>query len=516
MPIGEYIHYNYKNYLEYGINKIGEGKSPDPIGAYNKQKIQLLEKIKINKKENVKIELENRLNFFRGGNEKLKGLYTQQEIEDMENAVFKIISDSLDKYLINGTGSIDTINLKAFSNNGGLGTGLEKGGARWQLENNGRNQIGAVQFRLIQMRSAIEKMANDGMASAATLMTQLTNLESMYEDVASSLSLESLGLGAGQTRLTASDIKTEKGYLHQGYINFNALTGKNFIASLNDLWLEFKQQVNSFVQGQLAEEYAALAVGVAGETYKINEDDLMNFLNKTLSGSKRGFATETHGIALSNVITSYFTKAGGNRVATDGLISTSGKALSAKQGKVDLTVNLEELGEFNLSIKNYSNMGNGASINIHSGSSILMLMQQYSDFMNHYLNITTSKGSNGVNGALGQEMKLMLKMSLLAHGLIGEYTTTTGLGQKADVLVTVENGLFKVYFMDDIINKIIQNPDLAEIKGFDTLKLSNTWVAKEVNGKIKNYAGAYARINNLLAQLNSFKLDMSINVNLLR
>jgi hypothetical protein len=75
--------------------------------------------------------------------------------------------------------------------------------------------------------------------------------------------------------------------------------------------------------------------------------------------------------------------------------------------------------------------------------------------MNHYLNITTSKGSNGINGALGQEMKLMLKMSLLTHGLIGEYTTTTGLGKKADILVTVENGLFKVYFMDDIINKII-------------------------------------------------------------
>ena len=514
MPIGEYIHYNYENYLKYGINKIGEGKSADPIGAYNAQKAQLLAKVKINQRQKVKTELENRLNFFRGGNEKLKGTYTPEEIRHMEDAVFQIINDSLDKYLISSTGSIDTINLKAFTK-GGSGAGLEKGGARWQLENNGKNQIGAVQFRLIQMRSAIEKMSSEGMNSASALMAQLSTLENLYEGVASSLSLESLGLGAGQAKLGVSNIKTSNGYVHQGYADFNALTGKNFIGALNDLWIEFKQQVNSFVQGQLAEEYAALAVGVASETYKINEDELLSFLSKTLSSSPRGFATETHGIALSNVITSYFTKAGGQRVETNGLISTSGKTISAKQGKVDLSVNLEELGEFNLSIKNYSNMGTGATINIHSGASILMLMQQYSDFMNHYLNITTGNGGSGINGALGQEMKLMLKMSLLTHGLIGEYTTTTGLGQKADVLVTVENGLFKVYFMDDIINKIIQNPDLAEIKGFDNLKLSNAWVTKEINGRTKNYSGAYARINNLLAQLNSFKLDMSINVGLL-
>lgn len=535
MPIGEYIHYSYENYLKYGINKRQDGPNNiSATAAYNAQRGELKKKVSSfgENRGKIKEQLENRLNFFRGGNEKLKGTYSNEEIAKMEQIVEKIISDRLDKYL-NG-GEINWKDLTVSTENSGLGVGLERGGARWQLENNGRNQIGAVQFRLIQLRSAIENMRTEGMESAETLMTQLTQLEEMYEGVASNLSLESLGVGNGKTKLTVSDIKTEKnGYIHKEYINFNNLTGQNFIGSLNQLWLQFKAQVASFVQGQLGEQYAALAVTVAAQMEKMNEEELLKLFSNTLEQNELGFVRESHGIALQNTITSYFTDKGSAAKTTDGLISASGAKISEKQGKIDLSVNLEELGTFGLSIKNVSNLGH--KINIHSGTSILLLMQQYSDFMNHYLNLAAAHGSGNQKANMTMKMKELLKISLLTHGLIGEYTTITGLGNKADIFVVNVGGLYKVYFMNDLINTLIKNPTLGDVEGLETLQLSNKWVdvatdisSQESYGKIKttstridgrgiynSYVGAYSRINSLLAELNAVNLRMSINPSIL-
>jgi len=80
--------------------------------------------------------------------------------------------------------------------------------------------------------------------------------------------------------------------------------------------------------------------------------------------------------------------------------------------------------------------------------------------MNHYLNITTSHnvayingkrkvfgGSGGGRSADITMMKQLLKISLLAHGLIGEYTTFNGLGSKAEVMIVNKGGIWKVYYM---------------------------------------------------------------------
>ena len=446
----------------------------------------------------------------------------------MEDMIEDSINNLLDQYLVNGT-SIDWNNLTAVASKGlGAPGKLARGDARWELETKGANVIGSVKFRLDQLTKAIQEMADNQMENASVLQNRLEQLENIWSNIANELHFDnSIGnkkmiyWGEGVAKI--SDGKGHK--ISTGQISG---AGVSFVESLNALWTEFKQEVASYVQGQLGEYYASMALATAGKVGAAAEAELLEFIENGLTNSlveRTGFDQEVHGIALHNVITHYWNKKGDKFVAQDGLMSTSGGTLQGKQGKVDISVTLPELGatNLNLSVKNYAN--NAQTIHIHSGSSILMLMQQYSDFMNHYLNITTShnvayiNGKRKVFGGSGggrsvdiTMMKQLLKISLLAHGLIGEYTTFNGLGSKAEVMVVNKGGIWKVYYMQDIINALLQNPALGEIEGFDSFNPVSIWHQSKAG---PNYSDAYSRITALLTSLNNFKLSMSINVNAL-
>lgn len=488
--IGEYIHYDYRNYLVYGLSKPSAdimGISNSTVANYQRQRNALLAKVKARSNKEVwKQELENRINFFLNVKSNSANLtYDQVEIDKWEEALKKKIADDLGVK----ASSIDWEHLTA-SSTSGRGFGLDKGGKRWALEEKGLNEIAAVDSRLTDLYHAINKMLNLKMDHAKELKAQLDSLQSKWDIIKESFSAEN-------TKIKFNN-----------RVYFESEAGSNFIKELNSLWQEFKKNIDSNITGRLGEDYVALALESVKALGQKGAQDILNTLEtgiKHVTGDVR----ISHGISSSNVAVQSFTKAGDMRGSK--IFGINHAALSTIQDKTDVaaTINLPELGiqTFNISVKNYSDT---SKIHIHTGRSILALVQQYTDFMNHYLNITASGTPALVNGNLVYQMNETLKMTLLVHGLIGEYTTASGLSKQADTFVYKDNDRFKVVFMDDIIKQVLNNPSLGTIKDFN---LNMHWPVHWVGDlSAPNYHSAYSRINNILSALNSFALDMTINM----
>jgi len=107
---------------------------------------------------------------------------------------------------------------------------------------------------------------------------------------------------------------------------------------------------------------------------------------------------------------------------------------------------------------------------VHSGVSILSLMQEDGDFLNHYLNITASvRSDKPESNRVGDWSKVTLANRILkesmtlraiAGGILKFNTNTNSFGPNAQAEILIlndNNGMFKVYFIDDLINKIMSD-----------------------------------------------------------
>lgn len=492
--IGEYIHYDFSNYNEYGLNKVSTGirNKPSYYEAVARQKKLILNKSKNlkSKRGTNKEELKRRLNFFRPNNfEKIEGTYTEKDIQEIENIICNIILEKLSKY----NAELNFSDLSAISEgDSGLGVGLERGNLRWELSENGKNLVSAIVSRLKLLRNAINNMSNNKMENAEVLNSRLKKLEQNWEAIEEIFYENS----------------PDKKVIQWSSIKNNPNT--NFIHELNLLWLEFKRSIKSFVQGQLGEYYAALALAAASQVGKMGLQEIENYLKTSLENKSlgmSGFSSIKQGIGIDNFVVQGFTGSGKNLsqdILASRIMSGKGVKVQSVQGKVDLQITEEmyDLGNYNISIKNYS--PNAGSLTIQSGENLIFkLTQSYPDFINHYLNITASGTPGLVNGGLIQIMNETLKLTLVVSGLVGDYFSIGG-NLMADTLIYKKNNQFEVVFMDEIIQKIINNPSFAIIS-----QLSNNkrWSAPW-SGEISNYSypEAYRRIVNILAQLNSFNV----------
>ena len=492
--IGEYIHYDFNNYREFGLNKSVSNKRDKPsyYDIISSQKKAILAKADILKgaRGQNKVELENRLNFFRPGNNiHLNYNYSKEDKEKIENIICEIILEKLNKY----NAKINFFDLSAETETSGIGFGLDRGNLRWELSENGKNLANSISARLTALNTAIGIMKNNNMENASELNQRLENLQNEWKVI-------------------------EKTFLEQSpegkmitWSKFSDITGtENFTQRLNNLWKEFKKNVNSYVQGQLGEYYASLALAAFDATQRMGVKEIKNYLkdklkNKALGMS--GFNSVKQGIKIDNFVVQGFTEQGRNLsqdVLASRLMSGKGIKVKAVQGKVDLQITdtLYGIGNYNISIKNY--FPEAGALSVQSGENLIFkLTQNYPEFMNHYLNITASGTRGLVNGGLVQYMNEMLKVTLAISGLIGDYTST-GMNLKADTLVYKKGNAFKVVFMDEIIKKIIENPSFALIYEISNNKRwLSSWVG---DSSIYSYPNAYSRIVSILAQLNNLSI----------
>ena len=521
-PIGNYVHYHYENYLKYGIGTRGSpNKNYSAASAYITQKKRIHKEAReLNKnkdKESLRAEIENTLNFFRPGQKMPSGEWTEEDLNQIESAIQAAVINR-----INGEVIVDWDTMTALNSDYLAQIELTEGqNLRKNLSTGGMNNINSINKRIeILNRTLNETFAFVQNKKANELRKELSEIEKQWEIIQKSIDPE-------------NDIRIQNRFRkYQGIesskmlIN-EALGGENgFAAQLNALWNSFKKRINAYASGEIGEYYAAIAVQAAKlKGQKITEDlkqEFINNINKMTEKELGLVGKQRSSVAMSvqNVIGGN----AGNRPdhVINGLFTDfigGQMRLTSTQDKVDLNIQLEGLDTpIAASIKNYSKIGE-MGVHVHSGVSILSLTQEYTDFMNHYLNVSVRaagssqdySSANAILPKMNETLKLTMALKAIAGGILKLGKGGFGPSQQAEVFILNDSsGYYSVYFVDDLLDQIMKNINkYVKIDGIEPdTTWKQIWVASQNNKK--DYGAAYSRILGVLNQLHRFKLSISL------
>ena len=299
----------------------------------------------------------------------------------------------------------------------------------------------------------------------------------------------------------------------------------DFIQDLNKLWRQFLGSNAAYIEGEVTELYAAICQDLVNNKINATTDEVIDYLDKVVSNSS---LTSNKDLGLmgkersQSVLAKQFFSVTG-KAELDQFTTFAGgeyKIKAPTQDKVDLMI---KLGDLNIpaSIKshNFDAVTKYNDIKLHSGRSILSLTQQYTNFMNHYLNITSfsfgDPDNNGNNGTLddyipyaNQILKFIMGFKALAGGIYKISNGVVGPNASAELFIVKNQATqrYTVYFIEDILRRIEENINLLNIKGIND---ETTWLNQWSEGK-RHHQAASSRINNLLQQLHTFQLEISI------
>ena len=502
--IGDYIHYHYENYLYYGTGTKNHPEKGSPEDAYKFQKSYIMLQAKAlitgRNKKSVAEEIERDLNYFRPNNQIFDSKWSEEETRKIEDTIKELVLQRVGESEIEITDNLQGLNMNY--------TGFDKVGAEGLGtlgESGDKNSIESIQKRLKILTQTLNGVYRDVQnKQVRDLRTKLKNLHQQWHQIYSE----------------GNFLKGQGFFKNTEFISHENLGG--FIKDLNEMWRVIKRQVSADATGKIGEYYAAIAKQAASAKGTKTAQDLINYLETTVAkmndiqlgvvgkqSSTRvyssAFVSTTGGKENSHLINGLFRDFSGGKFNID-----------PKQDKVDLKIQLDDLSEINASIKNYNiHQDSQFNLKVHSGSSILALTQEYTYFMNHYLNITAQNKTEYISfnkpiGPMNQVLRMTLALKAISGGILKLGPQGLGFSEKAEVLILNDNsGLYKVYWVDELMGKIIKNVDTyLEIAGLPDNK---TWTQNYVVDKDKSrYQNAYSRINNLLAQLHSFKLEISL------
>lgn len=521
-PIGNYVHYHYENYLKYGIGTRGSpNKNYSAASAYITQKKRIHKEAReLNKnkdKESLRAEIENTLNFFRPGQKMPSGEWTEEDLNQIESAIQAAVINR-----INGEVIVDWDTMTALNSDYLSQIELTEGqNLRKNLSTGGMNNINSINKRIeILNRTLNETFAFVQNKKANELRKELSKIEKQWEVIQKSIDPE-------------NDIRVQNRFRkYQGIesskmLISEALGGENgFAAQLNALWNSFKKRINAYASGEIGEYYAAIAVQAAKlKGQKITDDLKQEFINNInkMTEKELGLA----GKQRSSVAMSVQNVIGGNAGnrpdhVINGLFTDfigGQMRLTSTQDKVDLNIQLEGLDTpIAASIKNYSRIGE-MGVHVHSGVSILSLTQEYTDFMNHYLNVSVRatgssqdySSANAILPKMNETLKLTMALKAIAGGILKLGKGGFGPSQQAEVFILNDSsGYYSVYFVDDLLDQIMKNINkYVKIDGIESdTTWKQIWVASQNNKK--DYGAAYSRILGVLNQLHRFKLSISL------
>ena len=529
MKVGDYIHYKFSNYRANGVS-VYDGKAANPTQVFKNQKnaiLQSLPKRSSANKSTIKATLEQQLNFFFDptAKETINTGYTAQEIADIQKMIISMCQSA-----ISGLSSA-SVNYDSLSVIGGAGTlsaeiaDLDKLTRRFASEGKNTNR-GAIYRKLqalINHRDTLLSSSNANDKAFINAVNQLqTEYNSLITDIESRLSKDAAG-----NVIVATGYGSHKGIKTGGTFKFGGntkgLSHQNFIQTIQTLLDMSKKTTNGNLQGALGEFTPVASQYVYKMVMEKGLEDCLADLSTNMSyhidmikGKITGDTRSRKALDSSKDLS----KRGSGIETTIGDIKISA---GTTQDKVDIVLDIPDNQKINASVKNY-NFGKHGSIGILKGTSSLKYLQQYPYFTNHYLNITANIGrTDPAPTNFVQQAHDMAKMTLVLHALSGsvwgeQSDGSFGKSAQAEILVvndTSSGGNFKVYFMSDIMDKIVKNINLATIKGF-TSNYANYWVEDYKKGKEHlNRQCAYKRAANVLAQLHTQKLEVSISVDAL-
>lgn len=576
--IGDYIHWKYDNYLQYSIQYPDESRkahSPNLTQVFQDQRNTILSEIASNRnnknKKDIQNSLENKLNYF--FNAKTLGTENVVNEQGLSPAlVQQMFIEAFNKKYHKKAIKLDD-NLSA-----NIGEGIGEVSSYFKpLVEGERNQELAIGNRLKQIESAYTRMSLRGDSSDGIddILSQIDNFTSDFSDIIQEVLqfMENLkeDLEAAQAENVYIKVVNDKlisikkinKQVKDNVLKINGagkmMIGRarqdKFIKALNQIYESLKKASAAYYTGIAGEVYAIyMATIVPKVASGITKRELSELLNILFNGTKEQKAfygligtqkspgilkmdlfADTHDIGKNSKLT-----------RTDEKIpdyvyhlSNQKMELHSTQDKVDAIFTLENDEKINASIKNYD-LSLQPKFGLLSGTSILKYVQQYTIFLNHYLNITAShsdKGKQPPNETIkffNQLMYLTITLKALAGGVYKLQNNQVVQSQQAELFVVNDNsiGRYRVYFIDDIINFLEKNFRLIDkwitIQGFP---INNVWhqefegvfaktiTYKGYGGKAKkkgiNRGLAHLRILKLLNVLDQFKLEVSMSSNIL-
>lgn len=519
MDIGEYVHYRWQNYKKFGLQRPStdrSGSDVDVISAYHAQKSKIASLLSedfgnltsSNRtiiKESVE-GLNTKLLLVRNWKSGAANITSDQakEAEEFVNQLKKDIEAQGKKgfetvlYDVGFGRATDTNVARANSSMGEkVGTSLRKLQQQWKVLQENIDFISYADFneteKIIKSKKELENAYN-----------------LVVQQISEYISLRNAG--GKSTRFAYSKLP-------------NGADAKKLVEQINKL----NQQIGQILGGTggYSNQYQGLAAElmVADAVRSVGKSVLKKAIKQTVKAvgskeiSRSAFDIQKVGNFVDQMLGNDSMKGNYKEIKKDKYHAT----LKTTQDKVDVeAVYKDENGKIlqplKISVKNV-NASSSFDIHILRGSSVLQMLQDDGEFLNHYLNIVPirDKGQNAGN-ALREEYHQVAKAMILARALTGSSFRVNKSGgapydQQVNAFFILDNsrGRFVAYAMSDIIKQISNNlQDLHTIKTGDFDKamssLKNTWA-----GGPRSPEAANSRIIDLLAQLHRMKLDVGLS-----
>ena len=474
MPgIGDYIHYHTKNYELFGTTQEGPSNYAQGVGSLSARASALRKQAWAlhQKYDSAKLkELERFMNsIFYPGDTSQRSTIEQQQFEQMKRYVESRFEEEFNGFAINWEQGL-SVYVKGNKN---IGAGT---------------RVSTLKKVYNQLQSALDRV------SSAKTKEKIQEAQYAIENALHELRSNNISSDSAVTigkHLNNSDdlIGKVNAALRASMYN-NAAVGYVFELAL----AAFSGQVSDQVGKIAVDEVNKALQGAARSSPYLKIDNIdKNFFDEELFGRE---------------INKDRTNMGVWQRTPDG---TAFQFSAPTQDKLDVALSFD--GEmYNITAKNYANITQ-RDIHIVSGTSLLaMILDDDVDFINHYLNITsTYPGVKGNTLTLAHEV---MKLNILLKSLTG--LGTSGDGGIADILVVNDRNSKHIYIrsIGYLVTKISYRLDRIDeymkIHGLGkgaSLNIRNDFVGDK---NVPSDAQAKVRITKLLAQLHNTKISVSI------
>lgn len=499
--IGQYIHYNYLNYVKYGLQR--KDYKSERKGYYKPS--QNNSKVFLNQKKIIKNELkelkysynpaqikqlENRLNLFYSW-----GRSSNPDENKKQQEIIDFILDKFGKRLKGKSFDFNSMSIESFyaylqKLNLDSVQKLTKLNTDTKFYNRG-DAIDARMKEILKARTIIAENIKNRDSSLERLLQEIGDLERDWNVMLAKFD----GSNLSKMRIKDSD-------------------RKDFTTKINEVIFQLKFN-DPQLKGEITEAILFIVDYLESGATEKGLSEIYNEFKK-LKKSERSQKGVFNTFFDSKVVSSMEKLTGSTKHKFDknfGLFTAH-----ATEDKVDLNIHLKDF-TVPVSIKNYNLSTPDKDIHLLNGRSLLGLVQEYTNFVNHYLNVVPYRSGMHIEGAptpqlwqLAQDtMKLTILLKALRGGVYSLKGNTIKKSNMADFLVindsSAQNPNYKVYHLSDILWKVENNMDLLTIgKDFEN-GLNNAWQNKNSGDRT---AASNQRIAKLLMQMHEMNLKVSI------
>ncbi len=523
--IGDYVHARYSRYKLYSTTEGVDGVKvtpPAPHMIYFQQKKALQNEVrrKIQYIPKMKENIEKFVN-----NYFMKAQKNNANTQ-LSDAQFKAIQEAITEYIDNHFHGDITLNSKT----GGATTTseffdttlisrelMEKINDFEKQQGKNKINIKALMDRynvLMQLRNTIGESLRGKSKESKRLWKDMESLDKGWEQ------LEKAILNYAHSNIAMVPTQGNRTFLY----NYNTSLRKD----IDDKMERFDQRVNRLIE-TLKVSSAASVTGAFGELiikasdYVLNTKanasvaDILKVLEKSKpSRSKKG----VNSIYISSYASNFNTEltALRNKKGVRKKFQGDGYTAQTTEDKVDATFQIQGI-DVKASIKDY-NLSDKDYITLETGANLLRFAQDYIDFTNHFLNIVGTRWSTaGEQNPAEADIALMhraMKTTALVKALAGGVITSTGRNDAADVLIVNDNsrnGYYKVYFISEILENVLNATDMSFIRftDYDQAYWDNRYI-----GTIPDPENASVRITKLVNTMRNMNIHIELSIKMLK